>query len=517
MNKAPKILSAKLRNVLKQLPYLPRTLASPLFWALPVQAILLFWRLDLLEPWGDELFTLDTAPQSLQQIGLIVGNNIHPPLYFYLLHFWIQGPWPGSLLTRMRAMSAIWALLATVLIYLLWLREERQPVQRIFLLLWILSPCLLLYARMARSYTMQLTLALLAIYAAVRWTKQLRDWRRLLAYALASTALLYTHYLPGLAILIATSVTLLFGRGPHLRTRIAAVVGSMILVLVLYLPWLATIHSAVNNWVSAGGYRVGSVLTDQIVRIGYWFVSFGFGETFSTLGFLLGAVMTPVILYGLWRSLALRPDWFGVVVVAAGIGYIGVSRWSGFPFTPARVLFALPFFLILCIRGIHAGFRRSSLIFACLGILYVTAIYAYFSKTGYLNKGYCVPYEEMAAVIRSGSGGQNAVVVLDTYSSIPDPLLNRIPPEVRIILLGGDNSAEAVREAAKGRAVVWFWRHTHDTSPGEFVGRLEEELGQGRHLVKHEFLPYSQPERWALRIVRGPSQPTHFYQLSEMR
>src|SRR5437879_5751201 len=142
---------------------------KPLFWALPIQAALSFWRLDLLEPWGDELHTLDTAPQSLHQIGSILSQQIHPPLYFYLLHFWIQGPWPGSLLTKMRAMSAVWALVATVVFYVLWLRKEDSRTQRTFLLLWTLSPCFLLYARMARSYTMQVTLALLAIYAAMHW------------------------------------------------------------------------------------------------------------------------------------------------------------------------------------------------------------------------------------------------------------------------------------------------------------------------------------------------------------
>jgi len=177
----------------------------------------------------------------------------------------------------------------------------------------------------------------------------------------------------------------------------------------------------------------------------------------------------------------------------------------------------MPFFLIFCVRGIDAGFRRSSLIFACLAVLYGTAIYAYFSKTGYLNKGYCVPYEQMAAIIRSGSPNQSAVVVLDAYSSIPDPLLNRIPSEAQVILLDGEHSAEAVRKAAKKHSVIWFWRHTHDTSPGEFVSRLENELEQSRRTVRHEFLPYSQPERWALQILRGPGQPTHFYELSEMR
>jgi len=497
--------------------FLRRVVTTPLFWVLPAQAFLLFWRLDLLEPWGDELFTLDTAPQSLEQIGSIVANNIHPPLYFYLLHFWIQGPWPGSLLVKMRAMSAVWGLLATIIFYVLWVRKEERPVQRSFLLVWTLSPCFLLYARMARSYTMQLTLALVAIYAAVRWAEQLRNGRRFLVYVFASAALLYTHYLPGLAILAATSLMVLFQREPRLRTRAAAAAGSPILVSTVYLPWLATIHSAVNNWVSSEGYQVGGFLTDQIVRIGYWFVSFSFGEAFSTAGFLLGAAMTPVIVYALWRSLKSRPDWLAVVLVSAGIAYVGVTRWSGFPFTPARVLFALPFFLMLFIRGIHFGFRRSSLVIAPLALSYVIGIHAYFAKTGYLNKGYCVPYEEMASLIRNGSVGQNAVAVLDTYSSIPDPFLQRIPPKIPVILLAGDDSADEARKAAKSRPVVWFWRRTHDTSPGKFVTGLEDELSQGRATVTHEFLPYSQPERWVLRIVRGPHPPAYFYQLLEVR
>ena|SRR5437867_3737801 len=66
-------------------------------------------------------------------------------------------------------------------------------------------------------------------------------------------------------------------------------------------------------------------------------------------------------------------------------------------------------------------------------------------------------------------------------------------------------------------AAVWFWRHTHDTSPAKFVTGLEDELSQGRRVVTHEFLPYSQLERWVLRIVRGPHPPAFFYHLLEVR
>lgn len=51
------------------------------------------------------------------------------------------------------------------------------------LALWVLSPCLLLYARMARSYSMQLAVALLTIYAAFKWIERPQSGRWLLATA----------------------------------------------------------------------------------------------------------------------------------------------------------------------------------------------------------------------------------------------------------------------------------------------------------------------------------------------
>ena len=153
----------------------------PLIWALPLQALLLLWNLDLLDPWGDEWSTLTT--QVSQPVSQVVPiDPMHPPLYHVLLHYWNQLPWTLSPVATMRAMSVVWALVATIVIYALWLRREGPRFQAMFLGLWTLSPCLLLHARMARSYSMQLALASLAIYAAPQWAEEPRNWKRLLAY-----------------------------------------------------------------------------------------------------------------------------------------------------------------------------------------------------------------------------------------------------------------------------------------------------------------------------------------------
>src|ERR1700732_2586029 len=87
---------------------------DPLAWALPIQAVLVFARLSLLDLWGDEWFTLSVTLQPLNQVRSIVQAVGHPPLYFFLLHFWTHIPWSSSLLVKIRAMSCLWALLATV-------------------------------------------------------------------------------------------------------------------------------------------------------------------------------------------------------------------------------------------------------------------------------------------------------------------------------------------------------------------------------------------------------------------
>ena len=259
---------------------------------MPLQAFLLLSALDLLDPWGDEWFTLNTVPQPVSQVLSAVAGNIHPPLYFVLLHYWIQLPWTLSPVASMRAMSAVWALVATVVIYVLWLRQEGPRFQAMFLALWALSPCLLLHARMARSYSMQLALASLAIYSAPRWAEQPRNWKRLLAYIGSSTALLYTHYLSGLAVSGAVCVTFLFQK----RFKLAA--AQVVLLAVLYSPWVPILVSVLRRWNWIGippPYEGGSIISDQIVRLAYLFVSFSFGETFSTVSFLLSVALTPVI------------------------------------------------------------------------------------------------------------------------------------------------------------------------------------------------------------------------------
>ncbi len=418
----------------------------------------------------------------------------------------------------MRAMSVLWTLLTTIILDRLWLIDLEPRVRRMFLLLWVFSPCLLLYSRMARSYSMQMALALLTIYAASKWMARPRSPRCLLAYTCCLVALLYTHYLPGLAIM--ASVWMLFLAKTELSPKVRATIATapLLAVALLYLPWMIYLYGALGDWRASNTYQVGNPVIDQLVRIAFWFVSFSFGETISTLGVVLGAAMTPVVAYALYSGIHSRPKWIGLVGVASLVGYVGVSRWSGFPFTPSHLLFVLPFFLILLVKGIDSGRRGGFLAFAGLLIIYISGDYSYFAKLGYLNKAYCVPYQAMADVIMRDSPATGAVLLVDGYSSVADPMLDRLGKGVQVIFLNDELPAEQAIEMVRHKpGIIWFWRHTNDTSPDKFVSRMEKNLAEGRTVKQYDYLPYSAPERWILGLLRGPGQPEYFYRLSEMR
>jgi hypothetical protein len=506
--------TVQLRGIISAIPNKasPGLQRNPLVWALPLQAILLLSNLDLLDPWGDEWFTLNTAPLPVSQVVADVAGNIHPPLYFVLLHYWIQLPWTLSLAASMRAMSAVWALVATVIIYALWLRREEPRFQKMFFALWVLSPCLLLHARMARSYSMQLALASLAIYTAPQWAEQPRNWKWLFAYVGSSAALLYTHYLSGLAVAAGVSLTFL------IKKRFTLAAAQVALLAVLFAPWAPTLSSVLRRWNWIGApppYEGGNVISDQIVRLAYLFASFSFGETLSTVSLLLSVALAPIVIYALWRAAGTRPAWLPIVLMATGIAWIGVSRFEQFVFMPAHLLFVLPFFLILILRQINP------LAFAALLVLYAAADYAYFTRSGFLVKPYAAPYKEVADVIRDGSREHNAIVAVDRFGSFSQPLLNRLGDSVRVIFLDDEASAREVLEASRGGpsgpSVIWLWRRTRDTSPGTFVTKLEQDLSVGHEVQHREFVAYSLPERWARRLLRGPGQPEYYYRLSEFR
>ncbi len=485
-----------------------------LLWiGLFIQALLLGWRLDLLPMWVDERFTLETARRSPAGLLEALRIDVHPPVYYFLMHAWLKLPLPGSELLRARALSVLLALLATVLFDRLWLRRVDWDRRALFLGLWVFSPCLLLYARMARSYTLQMTLAMVAIRMARDWLQEAASRKAMARYVAAETLLLYAHYLPALAIAAGTAALGLWRR----QWRHFA---ALTVIALLYAPWITVLAQTTGRVLEGRPYWLGAnVVVENLLKVSYVFVAFNFGETLPVWGMVMGGVLLPALLWTLaraWRQTERPPALFLLVAVA---GYFVAASWVSFAFVGARLLFLLPFYYLFLLRGVEARRRHGAVVYLALLVIAAGSLASYYRRQDFLNKGYLVDFEEIAGLIKERSRGERALVILDRYATgagyyLHDP---GIPFPIEVL----DDSPEALARAryllrTLHPTVAWHVRYSRDWVSGAGA-HLDAEWAHHWILRHHWFVPYSALDRKALAWLGSPAAPTHVVEVVELR
>ena len=457
--------------------------------------------------WGDEVFTLRTVAQPLGGIIWTTGTaDIHPPLYFLLLHAWARLPLPWTGIAALRAFSAAMALLATFLFDHFWLSRLKTRRRLLALLLFAFSPCLLLYGRMARSYSMQTAVALLAISWLWRWLREPNRAIRRGAPALAAaTMLVYTHYLSGLAVLAG------FALAAWRRLGLARIAWFCVAAGAAYVLWLPALARALRNWVSAEKFQshyalTGSLVKEQGLKIAFGLTSLTIGESFYPVSLAL----VPVMLALAWRGCRLRtfgPSLRPLLFLVAAIAYIGGSRWVTWPFMAARLLWLLPFLTLALALGIlrcRLPVRR----LAATAILasFAFSITLYFRRENYANLGYAAPLREIANRLRLETSPGD-VTLVDQYNADADGLLYYLGNSFAAYPVSAQSVALA--RAAAPPAAVWFVRNTRDLSPGNSLTSLQLDICHGRRRADSFYEPYAPWQRAALRWVgAGAAAPS---------
>ena len=486
--------------------------------ALLVQASLLFYRLDLLPIWGDEQFTLDVIRRPWAEIPAILQADIHPPIYYFLAKLWLWMPWPGELITQVRALSAVCCLLSTILVHRLWLRDTPPATRYWFLTLWALSPTLLMYSRMARSYSLQLLIGTAAVFVAVRFLRTPEDRRLVAAYVVAASALLYTHYLPGLAVTGATGLLLVFSIYKNRnRQVIRALLFSSLGIVLLYGPWVSTLVSAVERVPGADPYVLSdSPWLETLVKLAYLLTSLSFGEAFPVWSIVVGGLVAPGLGWLLWKGARNDPAWLLYSLAVAFIAYLGAAAWVSFPFVGARLLFLLPLYLLWVLAGRAKQPRIGSLV--CGGMILVSlgSLSSYFGKSNFLNQGYLVPFDEIATLIERESSEREAILLVDGYNTDPAPLLAAMRGKLPIVRIR-DASSRSVAHAAIASGEwpkIWVLRNSHDISPGKALTALEAAASEQYRPERRLFVPFSPMDRLVARWL-GRNASSHHYQMTK--
>ena len=256
------------------------------------------YRLDAQSLWYDEGFSVYLARMDLSAITNHTAADIQPPLYYYLLHGWID--LFGDSESALRGLSVFFGVLAVPLIYALaWQLFRDRWAGLLAALLLAVSPLHVWYSQEARMYTLLTFLCLLSSYLVVliaarakkvAASEAVNPWLSgalWAAYAVVTSLAVYSHYFAFFVLAFQAVYLLLVWAGlllmPPSREEGGErndgaltwllVGGGLIsgaVVLLAYVPWLPYL---LNRYGADVSYWPGQLkLHEVVIDIGLSFV-----------------------------------------------------------------------------------------------------------------------------------------------------------------------------------------------------------------------------------------------------
>ena len=385
-------------------------------------------QLDFQPLWWDEGYTVWFAAQPLAEMLARTAADIHPPLYYALLHGWTQvfGLAPLSL----RAFSVLLSLPAIPLAYALGRDMRDRPTGYLAALLVAVNPMAIYYGQEVRMYGLAATLSLAALWTGWRWGRVQREgaksqsgeedggrWKWGVAYGVSVLAGLYTLYI-FILLPLAQFLWMLWAR----RRRWKAFVGALAAAGLLYLPWALYAGPKLLSYVPNKVVKDNDTPLPLFAYLARHLSAFTVGH----LEGWAGAWWAWALLLLIPPLAALALAWRSRKVSAAGLGYLvavlAVALTGGFlqqmraPFIPEhfeRVLFfAAPALWLLLALGVRSLWEESQVASGMfLSVLFVAqalSLAAFYTTPRYAGRDY---RPLIATVSRNLRPGDNIFVI----------------------------------------------------------------------------------------------------------
>ncbi len=475
----------------------PRVLPIVLLAAVLLTALLLRLRtLGAESLWLDEATSLFLARMDIPTLIAWTAHDIHPPLYYILLHGWRVF---GESEFALRSLSATAGLLAVGGIYLLGRTLFGQMTALLAALLLAVSPLHLWYSQEARMYAL---VTALSLFASCHLVRALQDGHRRhwIGYTFWITLALYTHYYAFFVILLhwaaVASWLMLTADVPAERTPLVRdwlVVQAV--ALALFLPWVPTLIRQVAG--GGGAWVAQAVGIPSLRALPETLLLYVVGTTRSAVPALwrraayafYGLAILAALRSGVSTPNRKRLDW-GVLFCLL---YLLVPLSSAWAISQIKPLFAtryllpfLPPFLLLAAYGISTLPRRSLQISLMLPVAVIPLLISLQMQATEQN----VNWRAIAADVLSRSAPGDVAVFEPGWYSKPFNYYARDQIEVFDTLpipaepASPDEALEVV--LTQHRRAWLIWRSGHYGDP---TGAVPQYFDQRYALLDSEAVP----------------------------
>ncbi len=297
----------------------------------------------------DDVFSIFLAQRSLTEIIKGTAADTMPPLYYFLLHFWML---PGQSVWFIRLLSIFLSVLAVFLAFLTIKRLSNSRAAAWTALLMAISPFQYYHAQDVRNYALLLCAELGYVLFFSRLlrpgtgpdVKRRWDW---IGLVLCGAAAMYTHNAAIFAIVLPDIYLLVTRRWRFLRSLVL----SQVCIALLALPWLLLVPGQVAKvqfawWQNPPGIvdilQIPLVWSAGLPLNGVW-LAVGFLVAFEILalivletlrwrseakeiGLLYGVIVfLPLMMFVI--SYLMRPIFVPRGFILAGAAYLGVGGW----------------------------------------------------------------------------------------------------------------------------------------------------------------------------------------------
>jgi mannosyltransferase len=250
--------------------------------------------------WYDDAFSIFLARLNLAAIVAGTAADTMPPLYYFLLHFWLAA---GESIAWLRMMNVMFSLAVILLVYIWVWKMFGDRAAFWAALLTAVSPIQIYHAQEIRMYALleltQLGYILFFFNSLVqessapktRWSG-LGNW---IGLVICGTTALYTHNLAIFVIVVPNIILLLRRRWPLSLKLLVAQAAMMILAV----PWLVMIPGQIEK-----------------IQRAFWTPQPGVVEILQAIVVLTAALP----LHGIWQTLAIILSVEAFVLTALVVG-----------------------------------------------------------------------------------------------------------------------------------------------------------------------------------------------------
>ncbi|MGB3411909.1 MAG: glycosyltransferase family 39 protein [Microthrixaceae bacterium] len=450
--------------------------------------------------WLDEALSVNIANLPVGDITAALRHDGHPPLFYFLLHYWcaVFGDSDWSV----RAMSGVFSVLTLPLLYLagarVAARSDAGPLGRrrtglLVMAVGAAMPFAIRYGAEARMYSIVILLVAIGYLLVDELLSGTREGSNRLLTAIAaglvSAALLWTHYW-AMWLLAAVGLLALWRSwresDPVRRAGARYLVGALIGGGVLFIPWLSVLLYQSSHTGTPWGDSYGPASVLVITILDFAGGRFGVAQ-------LLTYFLVPLILIALFVAIDKRngradgAEVDGLVIrtsptprirtemvvltLTLGIGWAAAAA-SGNTFSSRYASVVLPLFVIAVGVGL-AVFRER---FVTLGLLLAVLAMCFFGAVGAARSDRSQNGELAAAIVADAARSGTPSVVM----TCPDQLAVSLQRELehRAPKTLGRHNVLPYPEGGSPNFIDWvdYGERNKASSPEAFLDRFRDRI-----------------------------------------